>query len=461
MQKTTASLKFLGILLLSSTFLFLGSCKKKIVKSNLAGMTSFSISSLPVQFKIDEAKMMISNSDSLPFGTDVSSLAPEFTAVPKSTVNVGGVEQVSGTTVNDFSSPVTYSVVAEDGATTRNYSVLVNVTKVDPKTIAWQQITIDGGWGNFHSVSAVAYNSKFYMIGASMGAFGAFDFTSNVSDDGTIWTRTRAVDNEGDSVPNVESPAFINFDSKIWILGGHRPGVGFAFDDVTNKVWSSKDGANWTVSEPADPANRWEKRERISSVVFKNKLWVIGGNSYPPFGNSYSPGTAFNDIWSSSNGVDWTEENANPTFIARTNPAVFVYNDKIWMVGGRDNGGKYLDEVWNSADGITWNEVTTNSVFTGRAALQVVVNKDELILVGGEDSTSVLGDMWISENAGVDWKLMEPGKDVRALPASFKARSNFSMFKSGDNLYIFGGVGAKDGTENYTYLNDLWKGKLQ
>lgn len=74
MQKTTASLKFLGILLLSSTFLFLGSCKKKIVKSNLAGMTSFSISSLPVQFKIDEAKMMISNSDSLPFGTDVSSL---------------------------------------------------------------------------------------------------------------------------------------------------------------------------------------------------------------------------------------------------------------------------------------------------------------------------------------------------------------------------------------------------
>ncbi len=39
------------------------------------------------------------------------------------TAQVGGVGQVSGTTGNDFSSPVTYTVTAEDGTTTSDWTV--------------------------------------------------------------------------------------------------------------------------------------------------------------------------------------------------------------------------------------------------------------------------------------------------------------------------------------------------
>ena len=460
MQRSFSFLKIAAAILLIFSMTAISSCKKKDSLSNLAGITSFSIKDLPLSFTIDEAQQKIYNADSLPFQTDVSHLVAQFSNVPNSTVKVGSTVQQSGVTVNNFSSPLTYSVVAQDGQTTRNYTVMVNVTKTDPETISWQQLTADAGWGNFHTVSATTMGSKFYMVGGTMGAFGSFNFTSNVSDNGSVWTRTRAVDNNGDSVPRVEHPGFISFNNKLWILGGHRPGVGFAFDDVTNKVWSSSDGINWSANEPAVATDRWSKRERVSTVVFNSKLWVIGGNDYPAFGNTNSPGTAHNDVWNSTDGTTWTSVNADAAFLARTNPSVFVYNNKIWIAGGRDNGGNYLNDIWNSADGNTWTQVTPTTPFPARFAAQVLVHGDKIFLVGGEDATGVKKDMWLSENGGLVWKEVN-GANVMALPASFKARKDFSMFEKDGAIYIIGGLGTKDANSAYTFVNDVWKGKLQ
>ncbi len=52
----------------------------------------------------------------VPYGTDPASLIAVFDLTGVS-VSVDGVEQISGTTVNDFTSPVTYMVAAEDGST--------------------------------------------------------------------------------------------------------------------------------------------------------------------------------------------------------------------------------------------------------------------------------------------------------------------------------------------------------
>jgi len=66
----------------------------------------------------------------VPYGTDVTTLKPTFTVPPFSTVTVGGVAQTSGTTVNNFTNPVTYRVTAANG-TTRDYVVTVNVTPAE------------------------------------------------------------------------------------------------------------------------------------------------------------------------------------------------------------------------------------------------------------------------------------------------------------------------------------------
>ena len=454
----TSRLGRFGLICLLLVPVLFTACKKKDLRSNLAGFTSFSIKNVPVAFTIDEAQQKIFNQDSLPFQTDVSALIAEFALVPNATVRMGSTPQQTGVTVNNFNQPLVYTVVAENGSNTRDYTVTVNVAKLDPKAVAWQQVVVDAGFGNFHSLNGAAYNGKLWAVGATLGSFNSFKFGTFSSSDGVTWSKLKAVDNLGDSIPHAESSAVIDFNNKLWLLGGHIPGVGFAFDDVTNKVWSSTDGISWTASTPANAADRWSKRERIGAVVFNGKLWVIGGNPYPPFGNTNSPGAPIKDVWSSSDGTSWTQVNAAPPFVARTNPAVFVYKNKIWVVGGMDASKNYLNDIWNSADGTTWTQVNSTTPFPGRFGHQVVGNKNDLLLLGGENASGVLGDLWVSSDDGVTWATV-PAGDSRALPANFPARTLFSMFVQNKTVWIVGGLGAKQNNA-YTFRNDVWKGTL-
>ena len=67
----------------------------------------------------------------VPYGSDLTKLVATFTSTGTG-VTVGDVAQVSGTTVNDFTEPVTYTVTAEDG-TSRNYVVIASIS--DPFTM--------------------------------------------------------------------------------------------------------------------------------------------------------------------------------------------------------------------------------------------------------------------------------------------------------------------------------------
>lgn len=60
-------------------------------------------------------------------GTTVTALKATFTASAGATVKVGSASQTSGTTENDFTNPVNYIVTAEDGTTTKTYTVTVTV----------------------------------------------------------------------------------------------------------------------------------------------------------------------------------------------------------------------------------------------------------------------------------------------------------------------------------------------
>jgi len=72
-------------------------------------------------------------STTVPYGTDVTRLVATFTVTGIS-VTVGGTDQVSGITANDFSSPVSYMVTAEDGST-QDYTVTVTAGAASSKEI--------------------------------------------------------------------------------------------------------------------------------------------------------------------------------------------------------------------------------------------------------------------------------------------------------------------------------------
>jgi len=63
---------------------------------------------------------------SVPYGTDISNLAADFSCSEGAVVKVGSIMQVSGQTYNDFSNEVTYTVIAEDGSK-KYYKVKVTV----------------------------------------------------------------------------------------------------------------------------------------------------------------------------------------------------------------------------------------------------------------------------------------------------------------------------------------------
>ncbi|MEA1875925.1 MAG: T9SS type A sorting domain-containing protein, partial [Bacteroidota bacterium] len=68
----------------------------------------------------------------VPWGTDLTTIVASFTVSDFATVHIGGVPQVSGTTPNDFTNPVNYTIVAQDGSS-EIYTITVSVEHEEEK----------------------------------------------------------------------------------------------------------------------------------------------------------------------------------------------------------------------------------------------------------------------------------------------------------------------------------------
>jgi hypothetical protein len=67
----------------------------------------------------------------VPFGTDLTTLKAKFAVSDFAKVFVGTSEQTSETTVNNFTSPVTYTVKGQNGSVSQDWKVTVSVTPVE------------------------------------------------------------------------------------------------------------------------------------------------------------------------------------------------------------------------------------------------------------------------------------------------------------------------------------------
>jgi leucine-zipper-like transcriptional regulator 1 len=99
--------------------------------------------------------------------------------------------------------------------------------------------------------------------------------------------------------------------------------------------------AEW-VQVNAGP--RWSSRTEHASVVFQDKIWVLGG-----LNKGISNGN-LNDVWSSPDGVNWTQVTAAAAWEPRSRHSALVYDGKLWVLGGYGNNGT-LHDVWYSSDG--------------------------------------------------------------------------------------------------------------
>ena len=124
------------------------------------------------------------------------------------------------------------------------------------------------------------------------------------------------------------------------------------------------------------------------TLVFDNKIWLLGG-SQNHFGSN-----SFNDVWYSTDGTSWTQATSSATFPPRGYFSSFVYNDKMWIVGGINNSS-YSSDMWYSYDGVTWTQskISSNpSTYLSNAVPLVFENK--VFLIGGYGSSMYYNDIW-------------------------------------------------------------------
>src|SRR6185437_9948245 len=127
----------------------------------------------------------------MPFGTDVTDLIATFTTTGVR-VSVNGVTQVSGTTLNNFTNPVSYVVTAADGSTS-TYTVTVTISTVSAKTITAYSLAGTSGIINGFSITVslpfgtdvTALVATFSTTGKSVAVNGVTQFSGTTTNNFT------------------------------------------------------------------------------------------------------------------------------------------------------------------------------------------------------------------------------------------------------------------------------------
>lgn len=242
-----------------------------------------------------------------------------------------------------------------------------------------------------HAHNTVLWNDALWMIGGDAHQ-GDYNHDVVTSVDGVHWD---VVLGPG-TAPPPWSPRALQtigvYDGKLWMFGGQD--LLGPIDDYVhhNDVWSTEDGARWTQVAADGPgsATRPAGCGVLDGLVeFRGELWLVGcaRERSDVVGHSMS-----NEVWSTTDGVEWTLH-AEPPWVGKIWPNVVVWDDALWILFGFTYGDPAhgwatgnASEAWHSEDGETWTSLPIDSPVPGSHAQGVAITEDALLLAGGNYS---------------------------------------------------------------------------
>ncbi|HPD75386.1 MAG TPA: hypothetical protein PKZ65_04945 [Methanoregulaceae archaeon] len=302
------------------------------------------------------------------------------------------------------------------------------------------------------------FSSKIAIVFLLMFIWGLFGMAAAVPSSYGNWTRV--AENASSTYLN-KNYGTVVFHEMMWLIGGQKyrnatyvcseTGSGFytgGKEENTSEIWSSHDGKTWgLVTE--NPG--FSGRINPGLVVFRDRLWVIGG-------------TGFDDVWSSSDGRTWFRETEHAGFSPRGEMGVVVFHDQLWVIAGGTHypfpeHANMTDDIWSSADGKSWTRETEHAGFGPRFGYGVVVYKERLWMIDGVSDHVINGsgwvgggqDVWFSDN-GANWTLAKDN-----LPFGRREVAPVTVFDN--KLWIVGGgyrslhLGR---LEIFSGYNDVW-----
>lgn len=244
-----------------------------------------------------------------------------------------------------------------------------------------------------------------------------------------------------------DSQGEVVFKDRLWIMGGWHD----SFVAAPRDVWSSADGKMWNLVSREAP---WKHSDLPMTIAFKDKMWLMGG-----WYNGRLPGhSASNEVWSSPDGQSWEQITSYAGWTPRLAAAVVEFKGRMWILGGLENYyfGDALhlkNDVWSSTDGKTWERVTNSAPWAPRAYHQAVALNGKMYLFGGGNYTpkyQAFNDVWSSED-GKTWTR-------EAEHAPWAPRIWFSGVVYRDRIWVLGGW-TKEPNDNPRNLGDVWHSK--
>ena len=198
----------------------------------------------------------------------------------------------------------------------------------------------------YDSYSAIiVWNGQLTAIGATVWR----------SPDGVTWARQNLTDGTASPGPLL-APQHATENSHAIELGG----VLFFLQLETGEIYSTAapDATGWT-DLGAIPG--YSPRCGAAAFLMGGQIWVEGGGAC-----DYSQ--VYNDMWSSPDGVHWTQQATPAAWFGRMWPCVAQADGIVWLAGG------YAPTDWNLTDGVITRRWADNHA-----------------------------DVWYSRN-GTDWK---------------------------------------------------------
>jgi hypothetical protein len=288
----------------------------------------------------------------------------------------------------------------------------------------WTLVSSQADFRARDSMGEMIYKDKMWILG------GWFDSQSAPPRD--VW---RSLDGEIWEMVLHQAPwkfsdflMTIPFKEKMWVMGGWYKGR-LEEGGATNEIWSSTNGVNWNLETPAAS---WSPRIGSGLVEFNGKIWLLGGTEDYYKGNESS---LKNDVWSSTDGVNWDLVTNKAPWSPRAFLQAVVYDGKIWVMGGGNYVPEYQakNDVWSSSDGINWELVTENAPWSPRIWFSSVVYRNCMWVIGGwsDKPSRDFNDVFFSKN-GREWTQLKTHN-------SFSKRHEHSTLVFKDKIWVLGG----------------------
>lgn len=294
------------------------------------------------------------------------------------------------------------------------------VRAVAPGKGAWPEACGPGKWPR--TLVPIEAFGKLWMIGLGKGSNSVWHST-----DGVTWNKEKSNAGWGERY----GPTHVLFKNKIWTMGGSQ----ITNANLKNDVWYSDDGKNWTL---ATPKAGWAARRWHTALVFDNKIWIMGGID-DWNGDGQNP-HQLNDVWSSSDGVEWTRVTEHAPWPPRWRHVSLVFDNKMWVIGGRDR-----NDVWSTTDGKNWKQVTAKAEWPSRMGQGGFAFDGKMWIFGGIEDKYWLNDIWYSTD-GSHWTLA-----TQKAPWSPRSADYSTVFN--DKMWIFGGKADDGGTDDIWYMS--------